>query len=360
MSPAPAPITLNGQPLPSDNGHSAPVAPPADARSSVPDPSLLDDYLCAELSPRAITQRNNFSLDRLYDWAESIGTEAELSRLEKFSLRRARVIGALMRPQVLQNLFESMQAAQVGTDTHRRAATTLLRMIDSDHLSRDRGRGRSPRRPGEGSGFFPTSSDLSGPHSGAPGARRGKPCSSPAHRMSEFLNDFAAHPPAPQRPEPQASPLMAQGSSPRCPLCGGPWTHPTPPDSPPFPEAPAPSAPSTPHSTCTPSGCDGIPFGASCSGGFAPELAGHGESAVPRHPAQPPAIHSPPSGLPDPSPPAQDLGLTAHVSHPHSAPTPAVTSVFNPDSPDYKPRSTSSPCLCASVVKSPPDSRAPT
>ncbi len=201
--------------------------------SVVKNSALTDDYLCAELSPRALAQRHNISLEQLLDHfadeqpapapasAEGFdeiavprsdfrvprsGAASLLARLEAFSLRRAKVIGALMRPQVLHNLFECMQAAQVGTDTHRRACTTLLRAIDA-HT-------RPPPPVGEGGESASRERDTPRPH-----PRNARPQPPPTrHRMKEFFSDTATPPngsPIPESPDEASVP---------CPLCGRPWT----------------------------------------------------------------------------------------------------------------------------------------
>ncbi len=240
MPSAPAiPLTLNGQPAGSANGraHSAPspavtVSPshrftdssaspqassptpqaPSDPSAISADsafsPALLDDYVSAELSPRALAARHNITVEQLLDHFDDppvptshiqhprSGPATLLDRLERFAHRRAAVIGAIMRPEVLRNLYECMHAAPIGTETHRRACTTLLRVIDSGHLSRDHGRGRRSavadrerQRPGEGTGPFSTSSHTFRPSVAPADPRSPVPDPFPIHRMAESFDE---------------------------------------------------------------------------------------------------------------------------------------------------------------------------
>ncbi len=315
----------------------------SDARSPVPGPSLLDDYLCAELGPTALAARHNLTLEQLLDHFEDSAVPTSdiphptsspanlLNRLEKFSIRRAAVIGALMRPEVLRNLYECMHAAPVGSETHRRACTTLLRVIDGSRPS-------PPTPAGEMS--RPRATERVRPVAGGPRPHR----SPPHHRMSEFLDES---PPSAAPRDFEISNLKSEFSSSRCPTCGGPIPPRGPRRTP---------ARRDHHATCTPSGCNGIhSVHASPSGGDArPDESGL---------AQPPAIHSQPDGLPDSSESLQSevSNLKSEILSPDDSSTPlrSVPSEFSPASSDSD-QSESSPCLCVSVVNPPPDSRAPT
>ncbi len=409
MSHAPTTLTLNGHPLGErhvsfsvqQNGNSsAPssVVAPTDARSLVPGPSpsvvnpaLLDDYLCAELSPTALTARHNISLEQLLDhFADEppppgpdgrgvlgggfdqsavprsdfrvprSGAASLLARLEAFSLRRARVIGALMRPQVLHQLFVAMTTAEVGTDTHRRAATTLLRAIDGPRLS--------PPTP---AGEMVAAATREG------STRRGRrpPPPIPRHRMSEFLGDDASH--ASGYLEPQASRLKPHVASSRCPVCGSPWSSST------------PLRDRDAHTTSTPPGCARNHV-ESLSGGFAPrsastqppatdakpsglpdarhqsELSEHGYPPAPENPCHEPQVSNRRPAVAGPKPQAKsNTSACPAPLRETSPPPPSVTGAcpprreFSPSSSDSKSNTNSSLCLCASVVKTPSDPRAP-
>lgn len=179
------PIHANGFHVePQSRGDSA---APASSTPQVPGPQprdhsvpsvlkspLLDDYVCAELSPRAVAVRHNIDLQELVEWAASQNTDAELNRLEQFSLRRARVIAALMRPQALENLYQCMQSAPPGSDLQRRAATALIRASNPPRLIS--GCHCSPPVPRREQCSTPS-----------PSVSPPRPC--PPHRMSEFLSE---------------------------------------------------------------------------------------------------------------------------------------------------------------------------